>query len=73
MSVVTCTNCGGVTNTAVCRHIVGGKMVPVVECYARFEGEKWVRGCGYDHAPTYMREALDQLIADQPQQRQQES
>lgn len=68
MPVVTCTKCGGVTNTAVCRHIVDGKIVPPVECYARIKDMRWEKGCGYDNALPHIRQAVDELIADQPQQ-----
>jgi len=60
MPVVTCSSCGGTTNTAVSNYVTKGKD-PMV-CYAKWVDGVWVKGCGYDDADPYNKSFVDKLI-----------
>jgi hypothetical protein len=62
MSILTCRNCEGVTNTTVCDHInsTDGK---ADKCYLKWE-EKWVKGCSYATADKYTKPFCDSLLGE---------
>ena len=63
MPVIKCAGCGGVTNTACSNHLFpvreDGK---ANECYAKREGNKWVKGCAYDDAPELTQRSVATLL-----------
>ena len=60
MSAMTCSKCGGQTNSAVCNWRLKDKVV--VECYAKVENGVWVKGCGYANCDLYTVEGVDELL-----------
>ena len=70
MPVVECAKCGGTTNTAVCEWLEpkvrdDGK---AYECYAKYENDKWVKGCSYDRITgiAYLKSFIDRLLKNIP-------
>lgn len=50
MPTGTCSGCGRLTNstTSNCWESEGKEWVCATECYAAYDGKKWVKGCAYD-------------------------
>ena len=65
MAAITCSKCGGLTNTAVCNWIhpnirEDGK---AYECYLRVENGVWVKGCSWDKAdPKYGKPIFEKYL-----------
>ena len=60
MSALICSNCGGITNTAVCDYRLVDNFVK--KCYAMVENGIWVKGCGYSDCDEWTKPAVDRLI-----------
>ena len=64
MTVFTCKGCGRPTNS-VCCELNRGE--PPNHCYAAWEDGKWVKGCGFDKAPTaFLKAYAAHLITNRP-------
>ncbi len=63
MPSLKCNNCGGTTNTAACTYNLRDPGAGASECYVRFEGGKWVKGCAYDEDNELMKSVADSLMA----------
>lgn len=61
MSEMRCGKCGGLTNSSVCDW---NTKDGVIECYAKFENGKWIRGCGYDNCDPWTKPSINKLIKD---------
>ena len=63
MSMIVCRRCGATTNTAVCDHVTSADD-KADKCYAKWEDERWVKGCAYVEACIYTKPFVDGLIND---------
>lgn len=62
MSALICSNCGGITNTAVCCYRVVDHFV--FKCYARVENGIWTKGCGFNDpdCDQWIKPSIENLI-----------
>lgn len=64
MSVVTCKNCGRVTNTAVSDHLDEKDTGVATKCYAAWEDNNWVKGCSFEEADDFVKKYIvDRLFS----------
>jgi len=65
MPVIECAKCGFKTNTACSNHLfpirADGK---ANECYARWENERWSKGCSFDSADRMTQQIVSSLFKD---------
>lgn len=63
MSTITCHACHGTTNTAVCNHLQPRRSDGMAnECYAKWDGSRWVEGCAYARCDRYTKPSVDRLL-----------
>ena len=63
MPVITCNKCGSTTNTTAAEYNFRDYTQGASRCYAKYEDNKWVKGCSYDEAPVpYTKSFVDSLI-----------
>jgi hypothetical protein len=62
MSALICSECGGITNSAVCNYRIIDNHV--FKCYAQVVNGKWVKGCGYDDpdCDQWIKPSIDSLL-----------
>ena len=68
MPTMTCSRCGGLTNSAVC----DWDFKTVTECYAKVENNIWIKGCGYENCNSYFVEGVNSLLGKSTIKSQQE-
>jgi hypothetical protein len=61
MSTIRCSKCGSITNTAVSNHL-NNKNGEADSCYAKWEDEKWVKGCGFDDADEFTKIVITRAL-----------
>lgn len=64
MSALVCSNCGGVTNSAVCDWRIGDNGAVCDECYLKVENGIWVKGCGYNDCDQWTRPSIDRMLGE---------
>lgn len=62
--MIPCAGCGRQTNTALCDHFNGKPMTEAKVCYAAWDGDKYVKGCGFDQAGQTERELAEHFIKE---------
>lgn len=59
MPAIKCKGCGRLTNTATSKFNRGN---PPEVCYAAYENDKWVKGCGFEDAPEFEKNFAKSFI-----------
>lgn len=62
MPSVRCKGCGATTNTAVSDAWVGPDYGEANKCYAKWDGEKWVEGCGFKDADGLTKRLIGPML-----------
>jgi len=59
MPPLTCSGCGGDTNTAVSNAYGEEPYGDATKCYFKYVEGHWVPGCAYDEAPEHMKRVIE--------------